>query len=916
MESLIDMNELKSSSVKRASSDASLLFEWISRIVRAYRLREIVPVDALTQTATSMFVHYHAIVFYVMLIDLCFSQSGEKVPQKEEGPTASAEANFLAAQAAFDKFDPFGRLLQRFTSRLRRLIASSEQLRKDKQQLQIFISRYRSFIATLEQTATSWQSELRAPENDSTLLLANCLLSAAFISYAGAMSNCSRELAKSAFSQICHSTLLSDSSLNTELPLVFGNITVGNFVMSEKDAEYISLPYADLQFSADNISLITGAHRGTWPLIFDPYKLAVSWIQFVEAGKDLLVISHTRKDFAELFKDALRNSRPVLVTDAESTRLWTDLSLHRFLERDSARKPGAVPTIQIGHEEIPLPDDIRVYFVYDGEATVPLNLEQHVTVIRAVPTKDDIEKRLHQFAASVSLPEVFNRQRQLVALIPGRRAAAAGLEGSIIENFAILSDHANAEQVGSTMELTIIDKVLDAHSAYDEVLRGLKPFVDESAHISKNMNEYANAIAQFSSGIYSVVIELAQLRSAYQYLRPSFRIYDELVQDASRKSIESIQSDQFISVFLKKLFAWIYPSLYSADRVAFATMIAARVGLDRAVLSPDMLTWINNALWSRINTKFMEKSKGPKRALRPRQSYSSISTTRTIISGKSEADLDAITPEFSLLFSASNVANPWLRQLDEINEELNRFKPDLMAWRDNKSNDEPPIPTFVYDSLSPGQLFIIKTTLRPDRIVSAAKQLTAAILPELETSNFFESAGDINPVEGTAASHPIVLICQKELNHCCLVSLLSGWAAEQKVTLESFVPSEGVNVVEALKAKVSEPVWLLLPRSLSMPVRQHVAHALAHTGGSFNPLFRLILSTSNDEELPTDLIVASSVRIMEVSTGAFKQTLLRCFTNVPNSMVEKYRLRNDWLPLLHNTCLIDRFEIKSLIYET
>ena len=49
LEGLIETNELKSAIVRRASADASILFEWISRIPRYYRLKESIPPHAWEQ---------------------------------------------------------------------------------------------------------------------------------------------------------------------------------------------------------------------------------------------------------------------------------------------------------------------------------------------------------------------------------------------------------------------------------------------------------------------------------------------------------------------------------------------------------------------------------------------------------------------------------------------------------------------------------------------------------------------------------------------------------------------------------------------------------------------------------------------------------------------------------------------------
>ena len=47
------MNEIKSAAVRRASSEASLLFEWIHRLSRYYRLRETIPVDVWQRRTAS-----------------------------------------------------------------------------------------------------------------------------------------------------------------------------------------------------------------------------------------------------------------------------------------------------------------------------------------------------------------------------------------------------------------------------------------------------------------------------------------------------------------------------------------------------------------------------------------------------------------------------------------------------------------------------------------------------------------------------------------------------------------------------------------------------------------------------------------------------------------------------------------------
>jgi hypothetical protein len=50
LESLIESNELKSTMVRRASTEASLVYEWISRLPRYYRLKESIPPERLEES--------------------------------------------------------------------------------------------------------------------------------------------------------------------------------------------------------------------------------------------------------------------------------------------------------------------------------------------------------------------------------------------------------------------------------------------------------------------------------------------------------------------------------------------------------------------------------------------------------------------------------------------------------------------------------------------------------------------------------------------------------------------------------------------------------------------------------------------------------------------------------------------------
>ncbi len=773
--------------------------------------------------------------------------------------------------------------------------------------MQLSIEKYRSLISTLEHDAERWNNELSATENVSLLLLVNSIMSATFVTYCGPFSTVNRELAKQSIFKIVQTNVLFDQDIPQDLPLVFRNATVGSFLMTDHDRQYAESPAHFLQFSTDNIALITGEHRTTWPVILDPYQTSVSYIRHAEAPNNLIVASYDDKTAGSVLKNALLNNCPLLFVDVDPKKLWSNLAFRETLSRKTFQSIRQVLSVKVAGEEVPYPKDFRMYFVGSSVVAITQSLEQHSTLIHAMPTKEDIEVRVRGMMISLNNTESFNHQAQLVALIPGKREQSSKQEAEIIEAFDRVASSVPIESTGTASEMEMIDRVLDAHSSYDETVRNLQPFVEDSSRLAADFAAFGGNIPKFVASVYDVLLELAPLRKSYYLLGAALLVFESMIADFHKKGQEFSVLELFFAPFLKRFLNWIHPSLSSFDRIAFGFSVAVTVGIEKGVIPPEFLTFLNATLWSRIGFK-EKKTNAPATGVSKTGSKETKDRAASSKAKSSSVTNDMDVPDVGLLFTGSAQAHPWLRVFDDVMDDLLKFKTDIILWRDGKITDDP-LPQLFYDNLSPVQAFMLRLMFKPNRLIPVCKRLTSVMMSEVGISFFFDQSLDLNPVDGTSPTTPVVLVCETEMLHCCLVASLSTWANLQGVALTSYVPKKKADLADIsafIKTNVESASWVLVPRTIAFKIRQQLCSAVAKTGLTAHHQFRLLICVDNDETIPASMVTETHIRSQHQSNKVFKQNFVRIMNTIPAELLERNKHRSDWLPLLHNASFVDR----------
>ena len=190
------------------------------------------------------------------------------------------------------------------------------------------------FRSGLTGERTRWSADVASLEQQSVMLVGDCLLGSSFLSYLGAFTtDYRRDLAYTKFMDDIRQRSIPLSASFTLEGLLTSDAIVQGWVAK-------GLPADD--HSVQNGILTTKSSR--FPLCIDPQQQAVSWIKRTYAGKSLTVKMLTESDFMKHLELAIQFGNPFLFENVDED---LDPMLDPVLEKNIV-KEGAGMVIKLG----------------------------------------------------------------------------------------------------------------------------------------------------------------------------------------------------------------------------------------------------------------------------------------------------------------------------------------------------------------------------------------------------------------------------------------------------------------------------------------------------------------------------------------------------------------------------------------
>jgi dynein heavy chain len=342
---------------------------------------------------------------------------------------------------------------------------------------------------------TRWTSDLERQGIVKEKLVGDCLLCAAFVSYAGPFNHQFRtEMVYQEWQQgVADRKVTKTEEFKLEI-LLTNDVEVGTW-------NAFGLPSDEL--SVQNGILVTRSQR--WPLCVDPQMQAVNWIKKKEE-KVGITVKTFNDDYIKFLELAVQYGKPFLFENLDEE---LDPMVDPVLEKATSIVNGQ-RMIQLGDNKIEWADDF--FLMMTTKLSNPRYSPEtmgKVSIVNCVITLDGLAAQLLNVVVGFERPDLEQQRQQLVALMSENKQILAKLEDKLLVELA--------GSKGSILDdIDLINTLNTAKSKSIEANESLAQAAKTSTEIEKTRALYQK-VAKRGSILYFTMSGLVAISQMYEY---------------------------------------------------------------------------------------------------------------------------------------------------------------------------------------------------------------------------------------------------------------------------------------------------------------------------------------------------------------------------------------------------------------
>uniref|UniRef100_A0A1A8G9X4 Cytoplasmic dynein 1 heavy chain 1 n=2 Tax=Nothobranchius TaxID=28779 RepID=A0A1A8G9X4_9TELE len=712
------------------------------------------------------------------------------------------------------------------------LISEAQAIKADLAAVEAKVNRSTALLKSLSAERERWEKTSETFKNQMSTIAGDCLLSAAFITYAGYFD---QQMRQNLFTTWSHHLQQANIQFRTDI--------ARTEYLSNADErlrwQANSLPADDL--CTENAIMLKRFNR--YPLIIDPSGQATEFIMNEYKDRKITRTSFLDDAFRKNLESALRFGNPLLVQDVESY----DPILNPVLNREVRRTGGRV-LITLGDQDIDLSPSFVIFLsTRDPTVEFPPDLCSRVTFVNFTVTRSSLQSQCLNEVLKAERPDVDEKRSDLLKLQGEFQLRLRQLEKSLLQ--------ALNEVKGRILDDdTIITTLENLKKEAAEVTRKVEETDIVMAEVEAVSQQYLS-LSSACSSIYFTMEALNQMHFLYQYSLHFFldTYHTVLYENANLKSISD--HSQRLALITKDLFQVVFNrvarGMLHQDHITFA-MLLAKISLKGITSEPS------------YDTEFQHFLRGKEIVL--------TGTALPKIKGLTSDQCEAMVrlshlPAFKDLVEKVEADEQFFMWIESNT-------PDLAVpylWSEEKQS------TSIGQAVH--QLLLIQA-FRPDRLLAMSHIVVSKVLGE-SFMNIIEQPLDLaNIVDSEVKPSTPVLMCSVPGYDAS--GLVRDLAAEQnkQITSVSIGSAEGFNKADRdINTAVKSGRWVMLENVHLAPGWLMQLEKKLH---SMQPhaSFRLFLTMEINPKVPVNLLRAGRIFVFEPPPGV-KANMLRTFSSIP-----------------------------------
>eukprot|EP00741_Cyanophora_paradoxa_P024938 tig00000056_g24072.t1 len=451
-------------------------------------------------------------------------------------------------------------------------VATKDRLRKESEELEVKLARAEKLVSGLAGERTRWEQSIANFEQQIAALVGDCLVAAAFLSYAGPFNSEYRE-------ELVQRTWLRHVR-ELQLPCS-PDFSFTNFLAEPTDVRFWNIQGLPADnFSTENGVLVTRGRR--WPLMIDPQGQANKWVKKMEAQNNLKVIDLKMPDFLRIMEAAIQMGTPVLLQDILEE---VDPSLAPVLGKSFVKQAGRL-VIRLGDKELEYNPDFRFYITTKlSNPHYPPEISTKTTICNFAVKEQGLEAQLLGIVVRRERPDLEEQKNELVMNVAAGKKKLVELEDEILR---LLS-----QAKGSLLDDEELVKTLDvAKTTAEEVKQQLAVSEVTEKKIDAAREQY-RPCAFRSSILFFVLYELSMVDPMYQFSLDAYMELFNLSISYSPKSEEVSERIKNLNEYhTYAVYKYACRGLFERHKLLFAFQMCVRVKKGEHAIHPEELSFL------------------------------------------------------------------------------------------------------------------------------------------------------------------------------------------------------------------------------------------------------------------------------------------------------------------------------------
>jgi dynein heavy chain 1 len=742
--------------------------------------------------------------------------------------------------------------IQTYKSEYAAAIRETEIIRGEMQSVSKRVSRANALLASLQEEKIRWEATALSFDQQMSTLIGDCLLSAAFLTYAGIFDHKLRARLMLEWSEAMESMKIP---FRSELDMI-------SYLSKPTDQlSWIECGLPNDSLAIQNAILLERYNR--FPLVIDPSGQAMKFLLKKFSAQKMVLTSFLDSSFMKTLASAIRFGTPLLVQDVESLDPVLNPVLNRELQRTGGRT-----LIRLGNEDIDFsPKFMVILLTRNPLAKFAPDLCSRVTTVNFTITPASLESQVLSEILKSERPDVDKRRSDVLRLQGEQNAKLRELQDTLLDCISQVQ--------GAILDDDIVINTLENIKAEAGQLHAEVSRTSEILEEVKAVSNIYLPLAAAVSNVYFTLESLAEISFLYQYSLQFFlTIVANVLRKVSSSSVSEMSESAKVvngrvrnlkSSFFNEIIRRVLPGLRYEDKLVFLVRTAQIATHDQPSLAltdaeTDFLTKGSSQVDA--SAQLLQKYK----AALPDGHISDVQAKQLLGLG--------LLPSFAKL-SASFSANTtqWIQVMEDA--EAEKIVP--VDW----------LPDNCPQERATLLKALVIRALRPERVLVALEDYISAVFDNLDFDWRDHSNFNLKFIveNDSSAAIPLMLCSQPGQDASGKVDALSS-ALDKRLLQVSMGSAEGFAEAEKIIAQATKTgSWVLL-RNVHLCTEWLGMLEKKLYGMSFHESFRLFLTCEIHDKLPTALLRRSEVMIFESSSG-MKANLQRFFMSIPSTRIDR-----------------------------